>query len=42
MGEIEDSRFEIIKKMLDEFPQLREKVRKWLKETEFPKKILKE
>ncbi len=39
MGEIEDSRFEIVKAILIEFPEVREKVRKWLKETEFPKKI---
>lgn len=42
MTETNDLRFEIIKKMLTEFSQLREKIRKWLQETEFPKQIEKE
>jgi len=33
----DESRFKIIKAMLDEFPQLREKVKKWLLEKEDPK-----
>ena len=30
--ELNEARFKIIKNMLNEFPQLREKVRKWLLE----------
>ena len=33
----DESKFKIIKAMLDEFPQLREKVKKWLLEKEDPK-----
>jgi hypothetical protein len=33
----DELRFKIIKAMLDEFPQLREKVKKWLLEKDNPK-----
>ena len=33
----DELRFKIIKSILDEFPQLREKVKKWLLENEDPK-----
>lgn len=32
MPEVEDLRFKVIKNMLNEFPELREKVKKWLLE----------
>lgn len=32
MSELDEERFEIIKRILEEFPQLREKVKKWLQE----------
>jgi predicted patatin/cPLA2 family phospholipase len=38
MSETDETRFEIIKEILTEFPTLREKVLKWLQETEPPKK----
>jgi len=37
MSETDETRFEIIKEILKEFPALSEKVLKWLQETEPPK-----
>lgn len=37
MSELDEERFEIIKRILEEFPQLREKVRKWLQENSMTK-----
>ncbi len=37
MSENDETRFKVIKEILTEFPVLREKVLKWLQETEPPK-----
>ena len=39
MSELDEERFEIIKRILEEFPQLREKVKKWLQENSNNKAI---
>ncbi len=39
MSELDEERFEIIKRILEEFPQLREKVKKWLQENSNDKVI---
>ena len=36
-SQTDETRFEIVKQILTEFPALREKVLKWLQETEFIK-----
>ena len=36
MSETDETRFQIIKEILTAFPALREKVLKWLQETEHP------